>query len=57
MTTMFENVDVHKTDNEAGSFLISCKDRAYHDGERWVVASLSTEEAKRLYEYLGRYIN
>ena len=57
MTTMFENVDVHKTDNEDGSFLISCKDRAYHDGERWVVASLSTEEAKRLYEYLGRYIN
>lgn len=39
-------------------FLVACKDREYkEDGERWVVSQVSKDEAKQLYEYLGKMLN
>lgn len=36
--------------------MIACKDREIMDGERWVLVSLSTDEAKRLLKYLEEHI-
>lgn len=51
MDTMFENLDFRfdKENNDERPFMIACKDREIMDGERWVLVSLSTDEAKRLY--------
>lgn len=38
-------------------FVIACKDREVKNEERWVLVSLSNEEAKKIYEYLGKYFN
>lgn len=50
MDTMFENLDFRfdKENNDERPFMIACKDREIMDGERWVLVSLSTDEAKRL---------
>ena len=49
MDTMFENLDFRfdKENNDERPFMIACKDREIMDGERWVLVSLSTDEAKR----------
>lgn len=60
MSTMFENLDIwFDKGNEANnpSFIIACRDREIIDGDRWVLSSLSIEETKRLYVYLGKHIN
>ena len=51
MDTMFENLDFRfdKENNDERPFMIACKDREIMDGERWVLVSLSTDEAKRLH--------
>lgn len=36
--------------------MIACKDREIMDGERLVLVSLSTDEAKRLLKYLEEHI-
>lgn len=48
MDTMFENLDFRfdKENNDERPFMIACKDREIMDGERWVLVSLSTDEAK-----------
>ena len=58
MDTMFENLDFRfdKENNDERPFIIACKDREIIDGERWVLASLSTYEAKRLLKYLEEHI-
>lgn len=58
MDTMFENFDFRfdKENNDERPFIIACKDREIIDGERWVLASLSTDEAKRLLKYLEEHI-
>lgn len=58
MDTMFENLDFRfdKENNDERPFIIACKDREIIDGERWVLASLSTDEAKRLLKYLEEHI-
>ena len=57
MDTMFENLDFRfdKENNDERPFIIACKDREIIDGERWVLASLSTDEAKRLLKYLEEH--
>lgn len=59
MDTMFENFDLWMDDALENNrpFVIACKDRENTSEERWVLASLSNEEAKRVYEYLGRHLN
>ena len=52
MGTMFENFGVRRSDDE---FLIYVKDREVKHEERWVVASLSEDEGKQLYEYLKEF--
>lgn len=52
MSTMFENLDIWRPDDE---FIISIKDREVKDGERWVVTSLTEDEGKQLYEYLETF--
>lgn len=49
--TTFENVAIWK-DEDTNSLLIACKDRTVHDGEKWVVTSLSEEGAAQVYKYL-----
>lgn len=58
MGTMFENLDFRfdKENNDERPFIIACKDREIIDGERWVLASLSTDETKRLLKYLEEHI-
>ena len=58
MKTLFENFDIWKDDSlqDEQPFIIACKDRETVDGERWVLASLTNEEAKKLYEYLGKHL-
>ena len=58
MDTMFENLDFRfdKENNDERPFIIACKDREIIYGERWVLASLSTDEAKRLLKYLEEHI-
>ena len=54
----FENLQLwyDKTDiDDERPFMLTCKDREVTDGERWVVASLTEEEAKKIYEYLGNF--
>lgn len=52
---MFGTFIISKIDDECNDrpFMLACKDREYTNGERWVTSSLSIEEAKQLYEYLG----
>ena len=52
MSTMFENLDIWRPDDE---FIISIKDREVTDGERWVVVSITEDEAKQFYEYLKNF--
>lgn len=58
MQKMFENFDIWKDDSleDDQSFVVACKDREVTDGERWVLASLTKEEAKKIYEYLGKHL-
>lgn len=51
---MFENFDLwyDSGEGEEYPFVVACKDREFTSGERWVLASLSIEEAKKLYKYL-----
>ena len=55
MDTMFENLDFRfdKENNDERPFIIACKDREIIDGERWVLASLSTDEAKRFLLFMS----
>lgn len=57
MNTMFENFVLwtDETLEDARSFMVACRDRRAIGEERWVVSSLSYEEAKQVYEYLGKY--
>lgn len=44
-----------KFDTKEAYFMTAIKDRTVFTEERWIVASLSKEEAKELYKYLGNY--
>ena len=52
MSAMFENLDIWRPDDE---FIISIKDCEFKDGEKWVITSLTEDEAKQLYEYLETF--
>ena len=55
MGLVFENFYIVKNDALGDRpFVVACKDREVTDGERLVLASLSNEEAKQVYEYLGK---
>lgn len=53
MKTMFKYFDIQK--EEDGSFIIASKDREVTSEERWVINSMTEEEAKRLYMYLQKH--
>lgn len=57
MEKMFENFDLWKDDDleDGRPFIVACKDRESINDERWVLASLSEEEAKKIYKYLHEY--
>ena len=59
MEKAFENFIIYKDENPENHkpFMLACKDREAHTEERWVISCLSMDEAKQLYEYLGKYIN
>ena len=58
MDTMFENIDVWYDDtlDDNKPFVVACRDRKATSEERWVLASLSNTEAKKLYEYLQEHL-
>mgnify|MGYP003501552374 FL=1 len=59
MDTMFENIDIWCDDTLDANkpFVIACRDREVTSEERWVLASLSNAEAKKVYEYLQEHLN
>lgn len=59
MDTMFENIDIWYDDTLDANkpFIVACRDRESTSEERWVLASLSNAEAKKLYEYLQEHLN
>lgn len=58
---LFENFGIqmyYDESEEETDLVVACKDREHleHTGEeRWVLTSLTYEEAKQVYEYLGKY--
>ena len=58
MNTMFENIDIwyDNTLDDNKPFVVACRDRKTISEERWVLASLSNTEAKKLYEYLQEHL-
>lgn len=56
MDTMFENFHVWYDDGLGCEkpLVFACRDREAISEERWVLASLSNTEAKKLYEYLQK---
>ena len=59
MNTMFKNFDGCLYENEDGTKLIgiACKDRTVRNEERWVVVTLTCDEAKKLCECLHKWID
>ena len=58
MDTMFENIDIWYDDtlDDNEPFVVACRDREAISEERWVLASLTNTEAKKLYEYLQEHL-
>ena len=59
MYTILENFDIRYDDTLDSSkpFIVACRDREVTSEERWVLASLSNTEAKKVYEYLQEHLN
>lgn len=58
MITKFENLDVWYDDTveNGGPIIFACRDKEAICEERWVLASLSKDEARELYDYLRKYL-
>ena len=59
MYTILENFDIRYDDTLDSSkpFIVACRDREATCEERWVLASLSNNEAKKVYKYLQEHLN
>ena len=59
MKTKFENFDFFKDQDPEDDkpFIFAIRDRERKDVERYVLTGLSEEEARRLYECLGKYFD
>ena len=59
MYTILENFDIRYDDTLDSSkpFIVACRDRESTSEERWVLASLSNNEAKKVYKYLQEHLN
>lgn len=57
MEMMFENFCLMTDDTFESDrpFMVACKDRQITSEERWVLASLSNDDMKQVYEYLSGY--
>lgn len=58
--SMFENFDIwydKDGSDDDRPFMLACRDRESVHDERWVLVSFTEEEAKRIYEYLGKFFN
>jgi hypothetical protein len=57
METMFENLDFWcENDTDEQHFIIALKDREVKNDSRWVLGSLTNQEAKKLLKYLEEHI-
>ena len=57
---MFEFLDIwYDKDgiDDERPFMVACRDREVKDEERWVLASLTVEEAKKISEYIQQQIS
>lgn len=60
MDTMFENFDLwfdKYGEEDERPFMVACRDRGTMDGERWVITSLTIEEATKLHKYLEEHLH
>ena len=59
MYTILKNFDIRYDDTLDSSkpFIVACRDREVTSEERWVLASLSNNEAKKVYEFLREHLN
>ena len=59
MYTILEKLDSRYDDTLDASkpFIVACRDREATSEERWVLASLSNTEAKKVYDYLQEHLN
>ena len=57
--TMTEDFDLWEVDPfcEKSPFVFACRDRMVKDEERWVLAALTRDEARLVYEYLDKHLN
>jgi hypothetical protein len=54
---MFENLDFWcENDTDEQHFIIALKDREVKNDSRWVLGSLTNQEAKKLLKYLEEHI-
>ena len=56
---MFENFDIwcnHLGSDDNCPFMVSCRDQQIKKYERWVMVSLTIEEAKKICEYIQEQI-
>lgn len=56
---MFENFDIwcnHLGIDDNCPFMVACRDRQIKNYERWVMVSLTVEEAKKICEYIQEQI-
>ncbi len=59
MKELFDNFEFFKDDNPENirPFIAACKDYEATDGERWVLACLTEDEARTVYENLKKYFD
>lgn len=60
MERTFENFDIWFDDDmeRERPFMVACRDRTDHTyDEKWVLASLSVEEAVKVYEFLKQHLS
>lgn len=43
-------------DEDNKPFLVACRDREVLDGERWVITSLSVDQARSIRDYLNTFL-
>lgn len=56
MNADFENVLFWVNDEENSPVMFACRDREVTDEERWVIASITIEQAKKLHAYLTQLL-
>ncbi len=55
MKFMYQKFVIH-FDNDENLFMIACKDRGCTIEDRFVICTLSKDEAKQLHDYISKFL-